>query len=270
MTEQESQNEPTPRPRSPEELAKISAETARIEQETRLAESKAKREDEKAQLELKKLELEIAKTKAEATEVQIRAEKAQRDYDELLTGDKYYHIYAFDKGVDSSSAKSCMTQLAQWCRLADRADAKANIEIVFSSPGGSVIDGLMLFDFIMSLRRQGHHINTNTLGYAASMAGILLQAGERRYMAKEAWILIHEISFGAGGKIGEVEDTVNWVKRMQDRVLDIFAERCDQAGKAGTASKPLTKAALKRHWLRQDWWINSDEALKYGLVDEIR
>ena len=55
------------------------------------------------------------------------------------------------------------------------------------------------------------------------MAGILLQAGDIRIMGAESWLMIHEISFGASGKIGEIEDTVEWVKKIQERVVKIFA-----------------------------------------------
>jgi ATP-dependent protease ClpP protease subunit len=91
------------------------------------------------------------------------------------------------------------------------------------------------------------------------MAGILLQAGDVRIMGKESWLLIHQVSFGASGSFGEVEDTTKWVDRIQDRVLDIFASR-----------SKMSKAQIKRKWNRTDWWISSDEALKLGFVDETR
>ena len=91
------------------------------------------------------------------------------------------------------------------------------------------------------------------------MAGILLQAGTTRAMGSEAWLLIHEISFSAVGKIGEVEDTTEWVKRICKRVVKIFADR-----------SKLSAAQIEKRWKRQDWWISSDDCLKWGLVDEVR
>jgi ATP-dependent protease ClpP protease subunit len=78
-------------------------------------------------------------------------------------------------------------------------------------------------------------------------------------MGHESYILIHEVSFGAGGKIGEVEDEVAFVKKIQSRVLDIFASR-----------SKLSKATIARKWRRKDWWLDSTEALKAGFVDELR
>jgi ATP-dependent protease ClpP protease subunit len=90
------------------------------------------------------------------------------------------------------------------------------------------------------------------------MAGILLQAGDVRVMNAEAWLLVHEASFGAGGKLGEVEDTVEWVKKVSKRVKDIFAKRSN-----------LSSSQIESRWRRKDWWIDADEALKLGFCDVI-
>ena len=148
-----------------------------------------------------------------------------------------------------------MKKLTQWSRL----NPKCPMEIIFSSPGGSIIDGFELFDFIQDLRSRGHHITTGTLGMAASMAGILLQAGDTRWVGGQAWVMIHRAAFGAFGKTYEVEDEVEFVKRIEGRILDIFTSR-----------SKLTKQKIKKNWDRKDWWISADEALELHLVDEIR
>lgn len=196
----------------------------------------------------------------------LSAEKEQRDAREELASNKYHHKYNFTVGIDGPSCQALMDTMEIWSRN----DPGCDMEIVFSSPGGSVIDGMALFDFIMSMRAKGHKVTTGAIGYAASQAGILLQAGEVRWIGKEAYILVHEVTFGAGGKMGEVEDEVKFVKKIQNRVLDIYSKRCQEAGKNGTAKKPLTKAEIARRWERKDWWIESDEGLLWGFVDEIR
>lgn len=215
----------------------------------------------KSRAEAAKFEAERRKAEAEAEMEEIERDKMVYSNRKRLADDEHFHIYRFNDSVSSASAKSCMTQLATWSRM----DPNCSIEIVFCSPGGSVIDGMYLFDFIQKIRRDGHNVTTKTFGYAASMAGILLQAGDTRVMAKESWLMIHEAAFGAIGKTSEVEDTVEWVKRIQERILNIFAERSQSCD----AERPLTKAQIKRRWNRKDWWISSDEALKYGLVDSV-
>jgi len=219
----------------------------------------------KADAEAERFRAETLKFQAEARSAAAYAETAEldladkrREHAEKLTDDKFYHIYQFHESVAAHSVNKCMDQLTEWVRLAPEGD-RLTIEIVFHSPGGEIINGMALFDFIRMLRAEGHTVNTMALGMAASMAGILLQAGSRRIMGREAWVLIHEAQFGAIGTTGQVEDTVEWVKMMHKRILNIFAERSN-----------LTVRQLAKRWKRKDWWLDSSECLKYRLVDEVR
>ena len=176
-------------------------------------------------------------------------------HDRRMSDDENNHLYRFDGAVSKSSVLRCMKKLTEWSRLSPECD----MEIVFSSPGGSIIDGFELFDFIQELRSRGHKITTGSLGMAASMAGILLMAGDVRWIGHQCWMMIHRAAFGAIGKTYEVEDEVKLVKRIEERCLDIFVSR-----------SKLTKQKIKRNWDRKDWWIDADECLDLGLVDEIR
>lgn len=179
-----------------------------------------------------------------------------------LADDFKYHRYLFDAAVSDSTIKNCIRTLNAW----DREDPDCDIEIAFSSPGGDLFDGMELFDFITSLRREGRTITTSAYGMAASMAGILLQAGDVRVIGKQAYILIHEVSFGAGGKIGAIEDMTKFMRRVQGRILDIYADRC----KDSDADHPFTRSRISKGWTKTDWWLDADEALAAGLVDVIR
>ena len=178
-------------------------------------------------------------------------EKRERE----LAEDHYAHLYIFNDSVSSSSVAKCEKELTYW----SRSNPKCEMTILFNSPGGEVVSGMDLFGFICELRRKGHLITTATRGYAASMAGILLQAGDKRIMGKEAYLLIHEVSFSAAGSMGDVEDTVEWVKKVQNRVLDIFADR-----------SKMKRDDIETHWKRKDWWLSSVESLEAGFVDEVR
>ncbi|MBC8410513.1 MAG: ATP-dependent Clp protease proteolytic subunit [Rhodobacteraceae bacterium] len=209
----------------------------------------------KTEAETRKILAEALKAEAEADKVTIEAEAAKRSKAREEATDERNYLYRFSGSVSTSTVSSCMMRLTQWSRQ----NPKCDIEIVFSSPGGSIIDGFELFDFIQELRNKGHHVTTGTLGMAASMAGILLQAGDDRWVGHQAWVMIHRAHFGAMGKTYEVEDEVEFVKRIEERILDIF-----------TARSKLTKQKIKRNWDRKDWWISADEALELSLVDEIR
>jgi ATP-dependent protease ClpP protease subunit len=72
------------------------------------------------------------------------------------------------------------------------------------------------------------------------------------------------------GKTFEIEDRVEWTKRIEARILDIFVKRSREAKDAGTAEVALTVAKLKKNWERKDWWLSSDDCIRYGVVDEVR
>lgn len=212
--------------------------------------------------EVKKIEAEIRKIEADAQTAEnyarlrkIEADKKEQEWRREKADDKENMIYRYNTIVDKTYVNDCMHTLTQWSRRHPGCD----IEIVFSSGGGSIVDGFVLFDFIQELRGRGHKVITGSLGMAASMAGILLQAGDHRWMGHQAWMMIHRAAFGVIGKTFEIEDHTAWIKRIEDRILDIFEKR-----------SKLTRLKIKRNWDRKDWWISSDDALELGLVDEIR
>jgi ATP-dependent protease ClpP protease subunit len=90
------------------------------------------------------------------------------------------------------------------------------------------------------------------------MGSILLQAVDHRIVGSKADILIHEISSVNVGKLSEMEDEMEFLNRLADRALDIYADR-----------STLTKTQIKRRWKRKDWWLDAEEAVELGFADEI-
>jgi ATP-dependent Clp endopeptidase proteolytic subunit ClpP len=200
------------------------------------------------QAEIAKLEVETARTKQQ---IDRDAIFARRDYANATE----HRILTFYGEVGAESVARALTELGIWARR----DPGLPIKVIFNSPGGSVFDGLALFDYLRELQADGHHITTVGLGMAASMGGVLLQAGQHRVMGRNAYMLIHEVSSLAWGNASELEDEVAFTKRLQDRLLDILAER-----------STLSKAQIARRWKRRDWWLSAQEALDLGFIDEIR
>lgn len=197
-----------------------------------------------------------AKTKIDTQRAALNLAEREREEKLALSADPFHRRYMFKGSVSATSVAACIGQLDLW----QRSDTPPKeIEIVFNSPGGDVVEGLALFDYIQFVRQAGVHVTTSSIGYAASMAGILLQAGDHRAMGRNSWLLIHEGSFGAGGSVADVKDTVKWVDMMQVRIVEILAER-----------SKLSKAQIKRRMSRTDWWLSALEAQKLGFVDEVR
>lgn len=247
---------------SQEERAKAKAEAAKAVADAELAKFELEQKTKLLPFELREAEAKAitAEHAAQyngdnATQIRLRTLDIERQHKWEQAHDLYHRVYNFVGSTSAANVQTCIEQL----NVFRRTSPGQPIEIIFHSPGGSVIDGMALFDHIQLLRSEGHVITTTAIGMAASMAGILLQAGDIRVMNREAYLLIHEVSFGAGGKIGEVEDEVAFVKKIQDRVVSIFANR-----------SKLTKAQVRTKWRRKDWWLDSDEALALGLIDKIR
>lgn len=231
--------------RTPEEIASI------VAKETALA---------------RKHEAEADYEAARAEQELIELERKRFEESKRLASDEHHRLYRFTDTVTPQAVGRCIGQLATWHRLDEAAgDKPSPITIVFNSPGGDVIDGMALFDFVQEIREAGHIVTTLAQGMAASMAGILLQAGDVRAMTEQSWLMIHQASYGAVGSHYKVEDTVKWVERIQERIVEIFVSRA----KGSDAARPITKATIKRNWNRKDWWITSNEALDCGLIDRI-
>lgn len=200
------------------------------------------------------------KLEAEASAYAAEARKSNLEADEIelrLRGYRAHPLnnrsYNFWGGVGAKSAAECVYQLGIWAN-----QSNDPISVIFNSPGGSVIDGLALYDYIKELQAGGVPVNTHSIGMAASMGGVLLQAGGVRTMGANAYLLIHEVSSGAGGKMTELEDEIEFLRRLQDRLVLILAER-----------STMTARQIKSRWKRKDWWLGAAEAMELGFIDEI-
>lgn len=132
------------------------------------------------------------------------------------------------------------------------------VTVLLNSPGGSVFAGLAIFDTLLALRHAGTEVTTIAYGMAASMGSILLQAGDVRMMAPNSYLMIHEVSSGVRGTVSDVEDTTKFMKKLQNKALDILSER-----------STLTRETIRRRSSRMDWWMDAEEALEAGFIDTI-
>ena len=185
----------------------------------------------------------------------LALQQQERDVADLLAGDNYHCVYRFTGGIDESSVKLAIDRLTAWHRMYPH----RAMQIIFTSEGGNVTEGMALFDYITFLIAEGHEITTSVSGAALSMAGILLQAGSIRTMGPEAWLMLHEASFRAQGNWGEMKDTVGWVEQIIERILRILATR-----------STMTIEEIRAKWDRTNWWLSSDMALAKGFVDVVR
>jgi ATP-dependent Clp endopeptidase proteolytic subunit ClpP len=187
---------------------------------------------------------------------EMQMEQTKIDLRDTQSSNDENHLFAFYFPIGAQSSAYCMQTLGLWARRNPEKDKAFTIEI--GSPGGAVLPGFALLDYIRDLRTQGYTINTQGFGEVASMAAVLLQAGEERALGENSYLLIHEPSAMEMGKLSELKDEAAFVERLGDRLASILAER-----------STLSARQIKNRWDRRDWWLDAEEALKLGFVDRL-
>ena len=138
----------------------------------------------------------------------------------------------------------------------DSADSGKDIQIYFNSPGGSVHAGLGIYDTMQFISSD---VATICTGMAASMAAVLLCAGEKgkRSALRHSRVMIHQPMGGAQGQASDIEITTREILKVRDELYTIIADHSGQDVKRVEADSD------------RDHWMTSEEALAYGMVDEV-
>jgi len=133
---------------------------------------------------------------------------------------------------------------------------KTDITMHIDSPGGSVKSGLSMVDVMEYISCDIRTVNT---GMAASMGSVLLGAGTKgkRSSLKYSRTMLHQSSGGAGGNIQDARVTFKEWEKINDTLFDLLGEYC---------GKPSEQVKLDAS---RDLWLDSQEALDYGIIDEI-
>jgi ATP-dependent protease ClpP protease subunit len=203
--------------------------------------------------EIKALALENLKLEAEMRKIDL-AHK-QRVEEIAVNAQERGGRFDFVGIVMEGGVHDFIVRLSNWSKR----NPEGDIEILMNSPGGSVLDGLALVDFLQILQNRGHKITIIGTGMVASMAGVLLQVADERVLTKHAYFGMHEVSSYVGsGTTSQTEDALKFTKELQGRLVELLC-----------AKSTLTKAKLTRIWKRKDIWANAEEALKLGLIDRI-
>ncbi|MGN0773329.1 MAG: ATP-dependent Clp protease proteolytic subunit [Candidatus Ventricola sp.] len=176
-------------------------------------------------------------------------------------GERSYDVYSrllkdrvvFLRGeVNEQLANSIVAQLL----FLEMEDPDAEISMYINSPGGSVTDGMAIFDTMRYIKPK---VRTVCLGMAASMGAFLLMAGEpgMRLALPNSEVMIHQPSGGASGQATDVQLHAEWLLRTKNKMNGLMAEMTGQ---------PLER--IQRD-VERDYFMTAEEALKYGIIDEI-
>jgi ATP-dependent Clp protease protease subunit len=135
-------------------------------------------------------------------------------------------------------------------------DDKKDITFYINSPGGSVYDGMAIYDTMQYVKND---IQTVGIGLQASMGAFLLSSGTKgkRMILPHSKVMIHQPSSGTRGKVTDMEIDLKESLRVKRLLNEILAKNTGQ---------PLIKVEEDAD---RDYWMTADEAKKYGLVDKI-
>lgn len=130
------------------------------------------------------------------------------------------------------------------------------IKIILSSFGGSVYDGLAIYDV---MRCSKTPIHTYGYGFIMSMGVGILLGGSKRFLSKNSSVMIHDMSVGSFGTLENVKEYTKVMDNLRDLAEDIILDRTN-----------IMKSQLDDIYeKKKDWYITSDEAVKLGIVHEI-
>ena len=135
-------------------------------------------------------------------------------------------------------------------------DSSRDIQLYINSPGGGVYAGLGIYDTMQFIKPD---VATICTGCAASMSAILLCAGKKgkRSALKHSRVMIHQPLGGVSGQAADIEITAREILKLKDELYQIVSKHSNQS---------LKKVASDSD---RDYWMKSDEALKYGMIDEV-
>ena len=180
--------------------------------------------------------------------------KGERSYD-IFSRLLKERIIFLSEQVDSASASVVIAQLL----FLDAEDPGKDIYLYINSPGGSITDGMAIYDTMQYIKSD---VCTICVGLAASMGSVLLAAGKKgkRYALPNSEVLIHQPLIAGGGLSGqttEIKIHADHMVKTREKLNKILSERTGQ---------PLD--VIEKDTER-DNYMTAEEAKKYGLIDEI-
>ena len=134
----------------------------------------------------------------------------------------------------------------------DAADPGKDVTIYINSPGGSVYAGLGIYDTMQS-------ISSDVTTVCTGMAAVLLVAGQKgkRFALNHSRVMIHQPMGGAQGQASDIEITAREIQKLKKELYQIIADHSGQ---------PFEKVEQDSD---RDYWMTAQEALAYGMIDEV-
>lgn len=162
-------------------------------------------------------------------------------------------IIFIDTEINSTMSSVIQAQLLYLSSI-----SKEQITIYINTNGGSVYDGLGIYDTMQFVKKRCS-IKTVCIGMAASMGAILLSGGTKgkRYGLKHSRTMIHQPMGGAVGQVTDIKITYEEIEKLQKELYEILADN------TGKSLEVITKDCDR------DFWMTAEEAIDYGIIDNV-
>ena len=176
-------------------------------------------------------------------------------------GERVYDIYSrllkdriimLGSAINDTIANSIIAQLL----FLEAEDPEKDIYLYINSPGGVVTSGMAIYDTMQYIKAD---VSTICIGQAASMAAVLLAAGARgkRYALPNSRVMLHQPLGGSEGQATDIAIHAKEIIRIKERINAILAKH------TGKSLKQIRKDT------ERDFFMDSETALKYGIVDKV-
>jgi len=181
--------------------------------------------------------------------------------EKTFDGERAFDIYSrllneriifLGEQVDEHTANIVVAQLLHLAYT----DTKKDIKLYINSPGGSIYDGMAIYDTMQYITPD---VQTIGIGLQASMGAFLLSSGAKgkRFMLPHSKVMIHQPSSGTQGKVTDMEIDLKEGIAVKEMIAELLAKNTGQ-------KLPKVKADMER-----DYWMTPQDAKDYGLIDEV-
>lgn len=176
-------------------------------------------------------------------------------------GERAYDVYSrllkdriifLGEPIDDNVANIVIAQFL----LLDAEDSTKDIKFYINSPGGSVTDGLAIYDTMQYVKAD---VSTICVGMAASMAAVLLASGAKgkRFVLPNSEVMIHQIMGGTEGQAADIKIRAERILKLKDSLNSILSKHTGQ------------KVAKVEKDTDRDYFMSANDAKKYGIIDKI-
>ena len=189
-------------------------------------------------------------------EVKVRTITIFNDVEEGTMATAIEKIFQINQEDEAWKRNLCSVMDMSGIKFDPTAIDMPHIQMLMSTYGGCVYDGLSLYDAIKNSKTE---VDITCFGKIMSMGIVLLLAAKTRKAYRNTTFMIHEMTSGYLGKLADMENNLDESKRLQKTLWDII-----------TSETKITQKQLDDIYeKKKDWYLSAEEALEYGLITEI-